>query len=261
MLHLPYTIKKAMLHPPLQLYNLPHYALLLIVHIQQPDTAPRLLPPISSTPRIKQQLPIMLFIPGNMAMSEYNTTGMGKLLPCDPLTMMSISRDVNNAVFTMSYYNLALNRQFPYRFCFLNIAPHSHHEFYCLQLIQNCKYHTSQLVHMSEYSMKDIVKAIRTLLRGKYVKTASSFHNVKRFNYLLVYLLRARIKLCRLVLCIQGEIVKAIVDLTRLLRERLHIPVTPPCGHIWMIVTLQSLHVKAHRDKIVLLSINLPVFL
>src|SRR6266567_6244369 len=137
MLSLPYPVKKALLHPLLQPNNLPMYALSLIIHLQQPDTASRLPTPIRSTPRIKQQLPIVLLVPGNMAMTKHNNTSIGEFLASHPYMSLRISQNMHNTNATMPNNHLALNRQLQYNLFILNITLHCHYGRYGLQLIQN----------------------------------------------------------------------------------------------------------------------------
>src|SRR5207248_1945094 len=106
----------------LQPYNLPPYTLFLIIHIQQPNTAPWLPPPISRAPRIEEQLPPVLLIIRNVTVSEDHTAGGRKLLSCQSHPVARVSQNMHNPNPTISHHHFALNRQLQHHFFVLNIA-------------------------------------------------------------------------------------------------------------------------------------------
>src|SRR5216683_6015845 len=81
----------SLLHPN----NFPAHTLSLVIHIQHPDTTSRLATPVSSASRIEQQQPIVLVVPGNMAMPEHYTARVGKLLAGHTGTITCIAQDMH----------------------------------------------------------------------------------------------------------------------------------------------------------------------
>src|SRR5205085_8111515 len=96
------------LHPRLQPNNLPPYTLPFVIHIQHSNTAPRLPAPIRRTSRIKEQLPVMLLIPGNMTMSKYHHSRIGKFLPCHPRMRPGITQNMHHTYPATTNNHLAL---------------------------------------------------------------------------------------------------------------------------------------------------------
>lgn len=85
---LPLPVKKALLHPSLQPYNLSLYTLCLIIDVQHTNTTPGLAAAISSASWIKEQKTIVFPVPGDVAMSEDDTAGIVKLASCYLLAIM-----------------------------------------------------------------------------------------------------------------------------------------------------------------------------
>src|SRR5258708_25134262 len=68
----------SLLHPN----NLSAHTLSLVIHVQHPDTTFWLAPTVSGAPRVEQQQPIVLVVPGDMTVPEHYTASIGKLLAC-----------------------------------------------------------------------------------------------------------------------------------------------------------------------------------
>src|SRR5712692_6878636 len=96
---------------PLEIYNLASHTFAAVIHVQQPNAAPWLAAAIVRAPRIEQQLPIHLFIPGNVAMPEHHTTSIGKFLSRHLRAIMRLTQDMHDADAAMPHYNFALDRQ------------------------------------------------------------------------------------------------------------------------------------------------------
>jgi hypothetical protein len=122
-LHPEFFTFSSLLHPN----NLSAHTLSLVIHVQHPDTTFWLAPTVSSAPRVEQQQPIVLVIPGDMTVPEHYTARVGKLLACHALTMMCIAQDMHDTDSAMPNHNLALNRQLLYYLVPLDIALHGYH--------------------------------------------------------------------------------------------------------------------------------------
>ncbi len=107
---------------PLKPDNLPTYALCLVIYVQYTNTAPGLPTTVGCAPRIKQQLPVMLLIPGNMTMSKYHHSRIGKFLPCHPRMRPGITQNMHHTYPATTNNHLALNRQLQYNLFILNIT-------------------------------------------------------------------------------------------------------------------------------------------
>ncbi len=119
---MPNPIKKALLHPGLKPDNFSPYTLGLVIHVQQSDTAPRLSSTIRSTPRIKEQLPIVLLVVGDMAMPKHNNTSIREFLASQTHTCGGIAQNMHNPDPTMTHHYLAFDRQLQYDLFIFNVA-------------------------------------------------------------------------------------------------------------------------------------------
>src|SRR5947209_9572664 len=95
--------------------------------MEQPNTASRLAAAIRRAPRIKEQLPTNLLIPGNMTMPKYHHPRIWKLLSRYPSAIMRIPQNVDNAYSTAAYGDLAFNRQLQDDLFLLDVALHRHY--------------------------------------------------------------------------------------------------------------------------------------
>src|SRR2546428_6073643 len=95
--------------------------------MQQPDTAPGLPSPIRSTPRIKQQLPIMFLVIGNVTMPKHNNTSIREFLASHQRMSLRIAQNMHNPDPTMTHHYLAFDGQLQYDLFMFDVALHGHH--------------------------------------------------------------------------------------------------------------------------------------
>src|SRR5258708_9041680 len=126
----------SLLHPN----NLSSHTLSLVIHIQHPDTTFWLAAPVSSAPRVEQQQPLVLLVPGDMTVAEDDTAGIGKFLAGHTLTITCIAQDMHDTDSSISNHNFTLNRQLLYYLVPLDIALHSHHGRNRLQFCNDPQY-------------------------------------------------------------------------------------------------------------------------
>ena len=94
----------------LQPYYLPLYTFRLIIYMQHPNTAPWLPTPISRTPRVEEQLPVVFLVVGCVGMSVDDDASMGKFLASYTGTSGAMTQDMDDANSAMPNQNFPFER-------------------------------------------------------------------------------------------------------------------------------------------------------
>src|SRR6266566_6504262 len=118
----------------LQINNLSPHTPHIVIHIQQSNAASRLATTVGRAPRIEQQLPTSILVPGDMTMPKHHAAGCGEFLTRHPFAVMRLAQDMNDTNTAMPDHHLTFDGQFPYYLILLNIALHRHYGRNCLQL-------------------------------------------------------------------------------------------------------------------------------
>jgi len=118
----------------LEIYNLPLHTSRLVIHMQQPDAALCLAATIIRAAWIEEQLPVHLFIAGNVAMSEYHAARRRKFLARHLRAIMRITQDMHDADAAMPHLDFTLDGQLHAYLIFFNVALHCYYGRNRLQL-------------------------------------------------------------------------------------------------------------------------------
>src|SRR5581483_529176 len=113
--------------------NLCSHAPGIVIDEEQADAACRLAATVGRAARIKEQLPIMLLIIGNVAMTKYHYARIRKFPPGVTSVMSGIPKNMYDADLTIPHSNFALDRQLQHHLFALNIALYRHNGRYRLQ--------------------------------------------------------------------------------------------------------------------------------